>query len=508
MYYFLDNRLDAGSSGIEHAEVKRLNLFKEHGVKAKLTMRDFNRFAHSNLPLYGLNDDDYVNMFDFFAGTVNFPQKKMTINELLLPKSAQVKEVANGYEVYDGNRKTMLITLFSNHNVNTIEYFNADNKRTKEDFYDTRGFNSLTQIFDTADSNLVYELFHRPDGTVYYEISYEQKPNWIAATNLQLVDNKGITHSLMNIEQAFTIMLDQLNESDGDEMSTFISDRSNITNGPMINMKTPARKIEHFHSIHYADYRDPNSPLSYTSISNTDRLSKTDLIITPGKRQAEDMKKRLRTQVPVVAIPVGIVSDNQLKTPHVPMNKRISGKIVILARLFYEKRIDDAIKAFAEAYQSNPALTLDIYGYPDQSDHCKEEKKLKKLVNDLKVQNRVHFMNYATNVEPIYNSAQLLLLTSRFEGASLVTMEAQSYGVPVISYDINYGPSDLLVDNTSGFLVPNGNVQILADKIKAYFSDSEMRAEMSEAAYNNAKRFSGNEVWKLWQKYVINPAES
>lgn len=504
MYYFLNNKLDANSSGIEHAEIKRIKLFKDHGVKAKLTMRDFNRFAHRNLPLYDLNDDDYVNMFDFFAGTINYPQKTMTIADLAIPQSGQVKEANNGYEVYDGNRKTMSITSFSDHNINTISYFNGDGNLTKEEFYDTRGFKSLTQIFDTSNHNLVYELFLRPNGTVYYEISYEQKPNWIAATNIQLVDITKKRHSLMNISQAFTIMLDELNEQDN-EQGTFISDRSNITNLPMINMKTPARKIEHFHSIHYADYRDPNSPLSYTSISDTDRLSKTDLIITPGKSQAEDMKKRLRTQVPIVPIPVGIVSDDQLKAPHIPMKKRIPGKIVILARLFYEKRIDDAINAFARAYQNNHTLSLDIYGYPDRSDNCQEEKKLKKLVKDLKIANSVHIMNYVTNVEPIYNSAQLFLLTSRFEGASLVTMEAQSYGVPVISYDINYGPSDLLVDNVSGFLVPNGNVQILADKIKEYFADSNLRDKMSEGAYDNAKRFSGNEIWKSWQKYVIDP---
>lgn len=507
MYYFLNNRLDANSSGIEHAEVKRLKLFKQKGVKAKITMCDYNRFAHQNLLLYGLNDDDYVNMFDFFAGTVNFPQTRMTIDELLLPESVQMKKINNSYEIYDGNRKTMLITLFSNNNIDAITYFNGDDHKTKIDFYDTRGFKSLTQIFSTANGNLIYELFFRPNNTVYYEIAYEQKTNWIAATNIQLTDIKGKQYSLMNKGQAFTIMLDELNEQDGGK-STFISDRSNITNLPMINMKTPARKIEHFHSIHYGDYKDPNSYLSYNSISNTDQLSKTDLIITPGQRQADDMKKRLRTQVPIVAIPVGIVSNEQLAKPHIPMSKRIPGKIVILARLFVEKRLDDSINAFAQAYQKNKELTLDIYGYPDGSDNFKEENKLKKLVKDLDLENCIHFMGYANDVNTIYDNAQLLLLSSRYEGASLVIMEAQSHGVPVISYDINYGPSDLIKNNISGVLVPNGNVSVFANEIEKYFSDSNLREQMSEAAYENSKRFSGDAVWEYWKKYVIDTAKA
>lgn len=93
MYYFLNNRLDSNSSGIEHAEVKRLKLFKQKGVKAKLAMRDYNRFAHRNLPLYGLNDDDYVNMYDFFAGTVNYPQQKMTIDSYQFPNLIRLKRL-------------------------------------------------------------------------------------------------------------------------------------------------------------------------------------------------------------------------------------------------------------------------------------------------------------------------------------------------------------------------------------------------------------------------------
>ncbi|MEB3365164.1 glycosyltransferase [Lactobacillus sp. R2/2] len=272
----------------------------------------------------------------------------------------------------------------------------------------------------------------------------------------------------MNIGQAFTIMLDQLNEQDGAEKSTFISDRSNITNVPMINMKTPARKIEHFHNIHFRDYWDPSSPLTYNSISNNELLSKTDLVITPGKHQADDMRKRLRTQVPIVSIPVGIVPDEQLQAEHIPMSDRTKGKIIIIARLFYEKRIDDAIKAFNQAYQKNDSLTLDIYGYGDGNDNFKEEKMLKKLVQDLGLEDVIHFMGYTQDMDSVYDNAQLSVLSSRYEGAPLSIVEAQSHGVPVIAYDINYGPADLIADGQSGFIVPSGHIDELAAKITEF----------------------------------------
>ncbi|WP_278953396.1 glycosyltransferase [Lactobacillus apis] len=504
MYYFLNNRLDANSSGIEHAEVKRLKLFKQKGVPAKIVTCEYNRLAHRNLPLYEMTDDDYVNMFDFFAGTVTFPAKVVTVSDLSIPDEYQIREVDKGYEVYDGNRKTMRITMFPNGSVDTIDYFNGDGNHTKQDFYDTRGFKSMTQMYDTADGHLIYEQFSRPNNTVYYETSYEKRPNSYPATNIQLTDTHGKMHSLMNTGQAFTIMLDELNEQDGDEISTFISDRSNCSNVPMINMKTPARKIEHFHNIHFRDFGDPNSPITYPSISNNELLSKTDLVITPSQRQADDMTRRLRTQVPIVSIPVGIVPDEQLNTRHIPMSERMPGKIVAAARLFYEKRLDDAINAFAKVYRENPMLSFDIYGYGNGRDGLKEEKMLRQLVKKLGLENVVQFKGYTQDMETVYNTAELLVLSSRYEGAPLAIVEAQSHGVPVIAYDINYGPADLIQDGQSGFLVPSGNVNDLAAKIEEYFASPELMEKLNEGAYESAKRFSSDNVWKYWEKYVIN----
>ncbi|WP_414950203.1 accessory Sec system glycosyltransferase Asp1 [Levilactobacillus brevis] len=505
MYYFLDNRLDLKSSGIEHAEIKRLNLFKKNGVKAKLVMCDFNRFAHQNLLSYGLSDDDYINMFDYFAGTTQYKGHTIGLKKLPIPENCHYIESNSNYEVYDGQRKLMEIFMLQNiDTVDKVKHFNGDGNCTKQDFYDTRGFKSLTQFYDTSNQHLVCEQFYRVNGSIFYEIAYEQRPDWLAATNIQLVDFKGITHSLMNIGEAFTIMLDDLNQNDGDQQSTFISDRSNVTNLPMVNMKSKAKKIEHFHNIHFRDYWDPmNSPLTYPSISNTDLLRKTDLIIVPSAQQRDDMKQRLRTQVPIVSIPVGIVSDNLLRTKHIPMRNRQSGKIIAIARLFHEKRLDDAIKAFYKSYQKNPSITLDIYGYGDSGDNFKEEKMLKDLVNSLNISDIVKFKGYTQNMDSVYNQAKLMIMSSRFEGAPLSIVEAQSHGVPVISYNTHYGPAYLIDNKNSGFVVPDGNIDSLSEKITTYFQKTQLQIKMNEAAYRNAQRFSSKNIWKFWKKYVI-----
>ncbi|WEV38556.1 glycosyltransferase [Lactobacillus sp. ESL0680] len=508
MYYFLNNKIDLNSSGIEHAEIKRLKLFQEFNVNTKIVTFGYDRFAHRNIKSYGLTDDDYINMYDYFAGTIKFKSRVMTIDQLPLPNFAKKVRTGNGYEIYDESRKTMIINLLPNsRQLDTVEYLNGDGDCTKKDLYDYRGFLSVTQFYGTNSKLMEVEQFHKPDGTIYCETSCAKRPDFLAVTNIQLTDVDGTLYSLMNLGQAFTIMLDHLNKSDATsgEKSTFISDRSNITNLPMLNMKTKARKIEHFHNIHFRDYWDPmNSPLTYPSIANTDQLRKTSIVVVPTEKQAKDMRARLQTRVPIVAIPVGIVPKSQLQAPHISMKQRTNGKIIAVARLDYQKRLDDAINVFTKVYQKNSNLTFDIYGYGNDGDNGKEEKKLRELVKTLNMENAISFKGYVQDVNKVYDDAQLMILSSRYEGAPLCIVEAQSHGVPVISYDINYGPSDLIQDNKSGFLVPDGNTKLLEQKIEQFFGDKKLRENLSQGAYENAKRFSPEGVWQYWVKFVIN----
>ena len=116
----------------------------------------------------------------------------------------------------------------------------------------------------------------------------------------------------------------------------------------------------------------------------------------------------------------------------------------------------------------------------------------------------VQFKGYTQDMETVYNTAELLVLSSRYEGAPLAIVEAQSHGVPVIAYDINYGPADLIQDGQSGFIVPSGHVDDLAAKIEQYFANPKLMNQLNEGAYQNAQRFSGDSIWKDWEKYVIN----
>jgi glycosyltransferase involved in cell wall biosynthesis len=101
-----------------------------------------------------------------------------------------------------------------------------------------------------------------------------------------------------------------------------------------------------------------------------------------------------------------------------------------------------------------------------------------------------------------YLHSSLLVLTSRSEALPMVLIEAQSYGIPCVSFDCPSGPSDIIIDSATGFLVEKENTEQLVERIRTLIKDESCRLKMGEAAADNAKRFTGTEIYKQWEKLI------
>ena len=106
MYFFVNQYLLSSNSSVEHAELKRLALFKKHGGEAKLVTRDFDLVIHDTIKKFGLTNDQIVNMYDFFANTTDYQGEKLHTEDLPLPIDYQVGTGNNYREVKDGDRKS------------------------------------------------------------------------------------------------------------------------------------------------------------------------------------------------------------------------------------------------------------------------------------------------------------------------------------------------------------------------------------------------------------------
>lgn len=124
-----------------------------------------------------------------------------------------------------------------------------------------------------------------------------------------------------------------------------------------------------------------------------------------------------------------------------------------------QKRQDVLIEAFAA---SGLQCKLVLLG------KGKDEEKIRALVERHGVADRVVLAGFQANPYPWIRNARLLVLSSDYEGFGNVLVEAMVLGTPTLSTDCPAGPGEILSGSMRECLVPPGNVQALAAKMRAF----------------------------------------
>jgi glycosyltransferase involved in cell wall biosynthesis len=99
------------------------------------------------------------------------------------------------------------------------------------------------------------------------------------------------------------------------------------------------------------------------------------------------------------------------------------------------------------------------------------EEEEKKLCEDLEIQNNVMFAGNVDNVRDYLVASDLYLITSKYEGLSIATIEAMGAAIPVISYSTP-GSKDLCINGAPGILV-KPNMDSLRERILELYSSSD-----------------------------------
>lgn len=116
-----------------------------------------------------------------------------------------------------------------------------------------------------------------------------------------------------------------------------------------------------------------------------------------------------------------------------------------------------AIKAIAKT--KNPNIHYIICGTGPDTD------RLKRLADNLKISNRVHFLGFRTDIIQLYKSSDIFLFSSLQEGLPRSLMEAMACGLPAVVSKIR-GNVDLIEDGNGGYLCDSNDVNAFASSIK------------------------------------------
>ena len=129
------------------------------------------------------------------------------------------------------------------------------------------------------------------------------------------------------------------------------------------------------------------------------------------------------------------------------------------------------------------------------------KEKIENKIKDLNLTNSIILKPFTKDVESEYLSASIYAMTSHFEGLPMVLIEAQSYALPTISFDIATGPSDIIENDKSGYLIEDNNLNEYATKLKTLMRDENLRAKMGAKSKEIVKsKFSKEVVMKQWME--------
>lgn len=167
-------------------------------------------------------------------------------------------------------------------------------------------------------------------------------------------------------------------------------------------------------------------------------------------------------------------------------------KVIAVGKQSYQKGYDRLLTSWRAVHGLHPDWHLEIYGT------IVPEFKLQEQADAFGLAATVHFYPPEKDIQSKYLDASLYVMSSRFEGFGMVLIEAMACGVPCVSFDCNYGPSDIIVNHVDGLVVQNGDCDALANGITTLLNDATLRRSMGANAKLNVQRFQPETIVQLW----------
>ena len=129
--------------------------------------------------------------------------------------------------------------------------------------------------------------------------------------------------------------------------------------------------------------------------------------------------------------------------------------------------------------------------------------KICDLIEKFELTNMVKLAGFKEKAYKYINSADLFILTSKYEGLPNVLLEAQYLGVPIISSDCPTGPKEILMNGKAGTLYKTGNYIDLSNKIKFFIKNKIFFIKQVKFAKKNLYRFEDNIFLQKYNKILI-----
>lgn len=175
-------------------------------------------------------------------------------------------------------------------------------------------------------------------------------------------------------------------------------------------------------------------------------------------------------------------------------------RMLWVGRVSEEKHPEHALEILAQVRQAVPQATLTLVGGDAEA-----VAALRRRAEALGVADAVELPGFQTDVSSFYEQADVFLCTSDYEGFCLTIMEAQSHGVPVVTYDMPYLP--LLESGKGSLAVARGDIAAAAQAAASLLNDTDRRRRIGRDARENVEACVPDDYAAMWRDILASAAE-
>lgn len=190
--------------------------------------------------------------------------------------------------------------------------------------------------------------------------------------------------------------------------------------------------------------------------------------------------------------------------------------VLFVGRMDPLKGLDTLLHALAFIKNSHrldccPHYLAIIGGDPAESDENlnREMLRVKQLNSSLGLNDIVLFLGRRSqeSLPYYYSAADVVVMPSHYESFGMVALEAMACGTPVIASQVG-GLPFLVQDGVTGFVVPNGEPELLGEHLVKLLIDPELRTRLGEKGADIARDYSWNviarQIYAVYQEVMDN----
>ena len=235
-----------------------------------------------------------------------------------------------------------------------------------------------------------------------------------------------------------------------------------------------------------------------TSKLHRKTISKCSHLITITE-QVKKLYSKLFNEDKILVIPLGV--DTEIFKPSKNRkNSKENFEILFAGSLYKLKGVSYLIKSLKQVVHEEKNVKLRIVG------EGPEKNRLKLLAQSLGLKDHVLFEGFVPHDKIVryYQNCDIFCFPTLGEPFGKAVIEAMSCGKPVIASNRG-GPKEIVEDGKTGFLVPPGKIESLAEKILKLLRDKKLRRKMGKEARKRVlEKFSLEKVAESFRKLYLS----